>query len=178
MARKFKTDRERFDEKWMEVPETGCWIWLGSKTQSGKKQYGNFSLKGSSMRAHRASWIIYNGNIPDGMQILHSCDIGICVNPEHLRLGTHQENMQEMVARGRHNNASKGLLGEAHWNTRLSDKQIMEMKRLRAEGAKLREIAEQFDCSEAYASRVIRGKKRADPRGPSEGPDQEDSEGT
>ena len=144
----------------MGIPETGCWIWLASKAQSGKvKAYGHFNYKGKSVRAHRAAWLIYKGEIPEGMQILHTCDIGICVNPDHLRLGTHAENMREMVERGRHNNGSAARKGYGHWNSLFTEQEHTEMVRLRNEGKLLREIAAQFDCSDSYVSKVCKRLK-------------------
>ena len=154
-----KSNRERFDEKWMPIPETGCWIWLASKAQTAAKQYGHFNLDGRSVRAHRAAWLIYNGEIPEGMQVLHTCDIGICVNPEHLRLGTHTENMREMVQRGRHNNGSHERAGYGHWNSLFTEQEHTEMVRLRNEGKLLREIAAQFNCSDSYVSKICKRQK-------------------
>lgn len=157
--RRIRSGRERFDEKWMLIPETGCWIWLAAKAQTSAKQYGHFNLDGRALRAHRAAWLIYRGEIPEGMQVLHSCDIGICVNPDHLRLGTHTENMQEMVERGRHNNGSHERKGYGHWNAVFTEQDHAEMVRMRNEGKLIREIAEHFDCSKSNVSKVCRRLK-------------------
>lgn len=154
VKRQAKSNKERFDEKWMPIPETGCWVWLGSKGNSGNKQYGHFNYNGKSVRAHRAAWLIYNGEIPEGMQVLHSCDIGICVNPDHLRLGTHAENMQEMVERGRHRNGSSERKGYDHWNSVYTAQEHAEMVRMRSEGKLVRDIAKHFDCSPSYVSKI------------------------
>lgn len=143
----------------MPIPETGCWIWLASKGNSGNKQYGHFTMDGKTHRAHRAAWLLYNGEIPEGMQVLHSCDIGICVNPAHLRLGTHEENMREMVARGRHSNGSHNAKGYSHWNRRFTAKQHAEMQEMRKSGKLLREVAEAFGCSDSYVSKICKPQK-------------------
>lgn len=94
---KFGTPKQRLMAR--VVIKDGCWIFTGCKKGGG---YGQFKMGPKQMLAHRASWIIHNGEIPDGMCVLHNC-IGTrdCVNPDHLRLGTHAENSQDMVNQGR-----------------------------------------------------------------------------
>lgn len=78
-----------------------CWPWVGGSLNEG---YGCIRLGSSHGRivlAHRAAWAIANGPIPDGLFVLHHCDNPPCCNPAHLFLGTHQDNMDDMVAKGR-----------------------------------------------------------------------------
>lgn len=94
------------DRFWNKVNKTdGCWIWTASKTYQG---YGYFRLDGRMQKAHRVSYKILKGQIPNGMMILHSCHNPSCVNPEHLRIGTNQENMRDM------SNAKRGNAGRTH----------------------------------------------------------------
>lgn len=79
-------------------PDTGCWLWEGSKYQNG---YGWLKVFGKVVSVHRFSYELHRGPIPEGMHILHSCDVRHCVNPDHLRVGTHQKNMAEAAERGR-----------------------------------------------------------------------------
>jgi hypothetical protein len=81
-----------------EDPVTGCWLWNSSTYKSG---YGWLKVFGKVVSAHRYSYELHKGEIPKGMHILHSCDVKTCINPEHLRPGTHQENMNEAVERSR-----------------------------------------------------------------------------
>ena len=74
-----------------------CWNWLGNR-RSG---YGRFGIQGKSMGAYRASWLIHRGAIPEGMLVMHRCDNPRCVNPDHLQLGTHADNMADCRAKGR-----------------------------------------------------------------------------
>ena len=99
-----RTDaKARFMKHVEMVPFSGCWIWMGGT--AGPGQYGNFSLDLKTVRAHHASYRFFSGEIPSDKQVLHTCDVPLCVNPEHLFLGTHQDNMDD---RGNKNRQAKG----------------------------------------------------------------------
>lgn len=89
-----KPIKERLEAKCMPEPNTGCWIWLGSANSEGRAQMG-------SRTAARVSYAAYKGPIPEGLSVLHRCDEPICVNPDHLFLGTHTDNMRDMSRKGR-----------------------------------------------------------------------------
>lgn len=89
---------------WGKVNKTSlneCWIWNGSK-RPGRVTYGSAWKDGKLHPAHRVSWELSYGKIKEGMFVLHKCDVGLCVNPNHLFLGTHLDNMRDMVSKGRH----------------------------------------------------------------------------
>ena len=90
--------RDRFISK-VRLTESGCLEWTGSLTQSG---YGQLSVNGQPDKAHRVSWRLHFGAIPDGLLVCHKCDNPRCVEPSHLFLGTHRDNMRDMVNKGRH----------------------------------------------------------------------------
>lgn len=94
---------ELTDAFWAKVNKTdGCWLWTATKTTSG---YGRISFRGQLYMAHRLMCAVINGGqIPDGLLVLHKCDVRHCVNPEHLFLGTQSENLLDCVAKGRHVN--------------------------------------------------------------------------
>jgi hypothetical protein len=84
---------------WDKVKKTdGCWNWV-----PGNERYGKLKATGSrkNVLAHRMSWEMHNGPIPDEMHVLHTCDNTRCVRPDHLFLGTHQDNMDDKVVKGR-----------------------------------------------------------------------------
>jgi len=89
--------RERFEARVVIVPN-GCHIWTGCVTGHG---YGTLVRDQKQWKAHRFAWTLYRGPIPEGMHVLHHCDVPPCVNPEHLWLGTHTENIQDMDRKGR-----------------------------------------------------------------------------
>lgn len=91
--------RERLLILSIPEPNTGCWLWLGTTVGGG---YGRVAeTKRVRTLAHRASYAAFVSEIPHGMDILHRCDTPCCINPEHLSPGTHAENMNDMVRKGR-----------------------------------------------------------------------------
>lgn len=95
---------KRFEASFIVTP--GCWLWTGEIGISG---YGRFWAKNRKHRAHRFSYEAYKGEIPEGLIVLHSCDNPRCVNPDHLRVGTHYDNSQDKIARGRCNYKKKAV---------------------------------------------------------------------
>lgn len=105
----------------LTADDTRCWEWQGHRLPSG---YGVLSCQNHPSRAARLAWAIANGRMPV-LDILHSCDNPPCVNPNHLREGTHKENMQDMVKRGRHHTFPKG---EQHKDAVLTEAQVLAIR--------------------------------------------------
>ena len=95
-----KTLEEFFWERVSPEPNSGCWLWTGRYQTFG---YGDIQLYRNAphISAHRASWSIHSGDIPDGMCVCHKCDVPECVNPDHLFLGSQQDNMLDAHKKGR-----------------------------------------------------------------------------
>jgi len=127
-----------------------CWIWKGAKSKSG---YGVFSFLCKYIRAHRASYILHKGEIPNNLLVLHSCDVRDCVNPDHLHLGTPKQNMQEMMVRGR----SKYLKGTQSPSCKLTDEQVKEICNLRHKKIPAKEIALKYNISFGYVYELSAG---------------------
>lgn len=85
--------------------------------------------------------------------VCHTCDNRACVNPKHLWLGTQADNLRDMVGKGRSNR------GEKHWNSKLTEGQVADMRKRRGEGMLIREIASKFNISRAQAQRVVTGER-------------------
>jgi hypothetical protein len=88
---------ERFWKRVVIGSPNECWLWTGSTTGA----YGSMIIRGKHWFAHRVSWMTANGPIPEGALILHSCDVPLCVNPNHLRAGDNAMNMKDAVEHGR-----------------------------------------------------------------------------
>lgn len=114
--------------------ESGCWIWTRSKSKDG---YGKVWYNGKLVSTHRLIYQLFNKEIPKGMYVLHKCDNSQCVNPDHLFLGTHTDNMRDMV------NKKRAATGEEN-GSRLTEQDVKEIKIRLRNGDKVCMIAKCF----------------------------------
>lgn len=102
------------------LTECGCWEWRGSKDAHG---YAFISRGNKTLRAHRVSYEAHNGPIPDGMVVRHACDTPSCINPNHLLVGTQQDNANDREIRGRRN-----VWGERVGTAKLTEREVQEIR--------------------------------------------------
>lgn len=171
------SDIKRF---WSKVDTSAgmfaCWIWLGSRDFRG---YGKFWLKGTNVRAHRASWKIIHGEIPEGLLVCHQCDNPSCVNPAHLWLGTDKDNADDRERKGRTakggrtrpKSVAKGFRngrythpettarGEKHGLSKLTNDLVREIRQRFANGETNKTLlASEYGVRDAAIGRIISRK--------------------
>lgn len=112
----------RIENMFMPVTESGCWIWM---LALGRHGYGSIKHQGKMLKSHRVSWMVYRGAIPDGIKVLHTCDIRCCINPDHLFLGTQADNVADMIKKKRAANVD----GERNPNAKLTAEQVLEIRK-------------------------------------------------
>lgn len=155
--------RDAADRFWEKVQKgDGCWEWQAAFGANG---YGKLKCCGRTMAAHRMSWVLANGEIPDGLCVLHKCDNRSCVRPEHLFLGTKKQNTADMWAKGRGSRGGAGestVRGERHGMAKLTAEQVLEIRKLAADGISLTELCKRFGLkSSGSMSAIVSGKKWA-----------------
>lgn len=127
-----------------------CWVWQGRKGRGG---YGVFDWKNTTMGAHRASYELFIGKIPDELEIMHLCDNKLCVNPKHLKAGTHLENMRDMYEKG----LRKAASGENNGNSKLTRKQVNLIREEYARGrTTFKKLGKKYGVDQALIHRIVR----------------------
>lgn len=130
--------------------DNGCWEWQGGKNCKGG--YGRIKFGYDHHLVHRISYEYHYGKIPDGMEICHHCDNPICVNPEHLFLGTRSDNMRDMFAKGRH----RPVNGENNGNSRLTQKQVDSIRKEYSKGdVSQRGLARKYSVTQGCIAGII-----------------------
>lgn len=169
--------------------ESGCWEWTGCRYGAGYGVIGRGGFRGGQTPAHRVSWMIHRGDIPDGLLVCHTCDNPPCVNPDHLFLGTHTDNAHDAKRKGRLSNgerhaklvsagysdknrsfhrewmAARNRLaprrGTDNGRSKLSEDDIRSIRRQYAEGARQVDLAAQFRVAQTLISRIVLRKQWA-----------------
>lgn len=161
MSRTIKPIEERFWAKVQKGAESDCWLWIAGRTPAG---YGTLSVGGRDARpynvyAHRFSFMIHKGAIPDGMLIMHSCDNPHCVNPAHLSLGTDKINADDMRRKGRARyggpNVYTRILGEKNHAAVLTPQDVLDIRRDAAFGETKTSLARRYGVSDSTIRRTV-----------------------
>ena len=147
-----KPQTERFYSKISKDQQTGCWEWTAALDRDG---YGTFKLNGKKWRAHRLSWTIKNGDIPEDIVVCHSCDNRKCCNDAHLFLGNNRMNTYDAIRKRRKADTS----GEANGRAKLTENKVIEVRYLCDQGLlSQREISDRTGVSQSLIS-LIKAKK-------------------
>ncbi len=148
--------KERFWAKVNKANPDDCWEWQASKNPDG---YGNFVHNGYNTGAHRVAYYLTNGKIPEGKEVCHACDNPSCVNPIHLWLGTHTDNIHDMHNKGRARpNAPKGTQSP---NAKLTEAQVRQLRKDKESGATYDELALRYGVHRGYAQLIVARKRWA-----------------
>lgn len=139
----------------VKVDDNGCWIWQGEL----HNDYGRFYYQDKKWRAHRVSYEVFKESIPEGLFVCHSCDVRACINPEHLWVGTHQENMEDAFRKGRiFKRPEQPPKPRKQRKGKLNKEQVLEIKRLYATGEwTQKKIAEKFGVCRSNITLIING---------------------
>lgn len=137
---------------------TVCWLWQGGT--DGDEGYGRLHTSGKKyIYAHRLSYQLHHGTLPNDLDILHRCDNRRCVNPYHLYAGTHADNMADMKARKRY--VISGVRGEANGQSKLTTTDVIEIRAMSEHGVTQKDIAQRFGVPQSSVSKIIRRKQWA-----------------
>lgn len=151
------------------VKTDSCWIWVGAKAKSG---HGHMRAIGENL-AHRIAWVLFRGPIPTGMCVCHDCPGGdnpACVNPDHLFLGTHDDNLKDAAKKGmmasgnRHKSRTHPdsvARGEAHYSAKLTDDAVRQIRRRVSSGCLMRDVALHFGVTRSTVSMIVSRKRWA-----------------
>lgn len=141
--------------------KTGCLVYMGYV--HGESGYGQISFEGRRYQTHRLSWELAHGPIPEGLVVLHSCDVPSCFNVDHLSLGTHADNVRDKVSKGR----ARGATGETNGNAKLSTEQVRKIRGAyvkgsrRGSGTSASDVAEQYGITPQYVYQLSMGMTRS-----------------
>jgi hypothetical protein len=146
--RRTKPPSQRFWSYVNKGDEEKCWLWKGDCDSKGYGRIGFGGHSGPKISAHRLSWTIHNGVIPEELCVLHKCDTPLCVNPNHLFLGTQADNCADMARKGRQP------------NPRLKEKQVLEIRELYKQGGITQEkLSKRYGVCPANISFIVNNIK-------------------
>lgn len=149
-------DVKRFWAHVAKAPDNECWCWQSAVNGDS---YGLISINGRAVLTHRLAWIIANGEIPYGLQVLHHCDNPPCCNPSHLWTGTHEDNHRDKIEKGRHAHGANHALnvshGENHYMAVLTVEKVTDIKARWRKGERAADIAKAHAVSLSCVKGVV-----------------------
>lgn len=153
MAKGWKLSTEHKLQRFLDKvnKSTGCWEWNGFLNSGG---YGRYKWNQRNWLAHRLMWMITYGELDPLLDVCHTCDNRKCVNPEHLFLGTHTDNMQDMLDKGRSNYPK----GERSGKSKLTEKAVELIRKASKEGITQTELGNLFGVAHTTIGRVLRSE--------------------
>jgi hypothetical protein len=142
---------------WSKVNKTeSCWLWTANCFTNG---YGRYNKSNMTIGAHRYSYILAKGEISEGFVVRHTCDVRNCVNPNHLLIGTHQDNTNDRMERGRHNCIGAGPPnGEKNGLAKLTEDDVIEIRIFREFGFTYKELGDMYGVSNVTIGHIIHKK--------------------
>ena len=144
-------------EFWAKVKKTkSCWIWTGKITAYGYGVVRRRWITHNEIKAHRYAWILSYGEIPQGLFVLHRCDVRNCVNPKHLFIGTQRDNAKDMWNKGRAKPTPS--LGSKHGNAKLMEVQVVQIRKARRAGETLVALSRQFKVTAGNIGHIVNGR--------------------
>jgi hypothetical protein len=143
--------KERFDQKVTRVAGSDCWIWTAHSSRGG---YGRLIVDGKVRQAHRIAWELTYGPVEYGLCVCHRCDVRLCVNPDHLFLGTFADNVHDMIAKGRRNTGTRPR-GVGHLNAKLTEEKV---RAIRTSDLSHGELARSLGVSRKCVENVLLGR--------------------
>lgn len=148
-----RTLEQHLRDFWALVQKSdGCWLWQGATAPSG---YGAFRWFGRTRSTHRISFELANGPIPEGISVLHRCDVRACVRPDHLFGGTVADNNEDMFEKGR---CARGNALRVGKRVKLTPEQVRSIRHERSNGATLKLLSERFGVSMGAVGSIVKGR--------------------
>lgn len=148
-----KIDKGLIDRFWAKVEKgPGCWEWTAGKLNG----YGRIGLTKARgyIFAHRLSYQIHFGSIPDNLKVLHKCDNPGCVRPDHLFIGTMGDNNRDRARKGR----SRPVKGESHGMSKIANQDVIQIRLLYESGRTVTSLANEFGISRSQVSGIVHGR--------------------
>lgn len=137
---------------WLRVVKTAdCWLWTAHIAKDG---YGRFKDAYKEIYPHRFSWIVHFGAVPDGLDVLHKCDVRHCINPSHLFLGTDADNVADRVAKGRNGDTK----GEKNSQAKMTSEKVIAMRLDRQTGLTWELLSKKYNISICQARQICVGR--------------------